>query len=168
MQFGGGAAGGNSFRAIAHDAAGNKGKSPLETINVVPLAKPFVFGFTATPSSLPVGGGEVTLTWQVAGANSVVIDNGVGDVTGVTSKTVTVTQSTGFTLTATNAQGSTSVTVGVNVAVQIKPFIQSFTPDRRASRRAVARCSWPGACSAGTPSASIRAWATSRARSTRP
>ncbi len=127
MQFGGGAAGGNSFRAIAHDAAGNKGKSALETITVVPLVKPFVFTFTATPDSLPVGGGQVTLEWQVAGANSVVIDNGVGNVTGLTSKTVNVTESTGFTLTATNAQGTTTRTVGVNVLIQLKPIIQSFT-----------------------------------------
>lgn len=127
LQFGAGAVGDNSFKAVASDAAGNKGKSLPFTLTVVPLLKPIVPTFTATPATLPVGGGQVTLEWSVAGASTVTIDNGVGTVTGLTSKTVSVTQSTTFTLTASNAQGSTTRIADVNVLVPIKPFIQSFT-----------------------------------------
>jgi hypothetical protein len=86
--------------------------------------KPLIASFTATPSTLPVGGGTTKLEWQVAGADSISIDNDVGVVTG-TSKDVNVTATKTFTLTATNAQGVSTQTVTVTVLQ--KPVITSFT-----------------------------------------
>lgn len=85
------------------------------TVTPVPVA-PVITGLTVTPSSLPVGGGSVTFAWTLTGTSATLsIDNGVGDVTGLTQKTVNVTSSTGFNLTATNAAGTTSQDVSVVV-----------------------------------------------------
>ncbi len=61
--------------------------------------------FTATPSSLPVGGGNVTLNWKVLGATSASIAPTIGTVALIDSKVVNVTSSTNFILTATDADG---------------------------------------------------------------
>ncbi len=78
---------------------------------------PSINSFTASPTSLGVGGGSVTFNWNVTGATSLSINNGVGVVTGSsTSRNVSAT--TTFTLTATNANGSVDsspVMVTVNV-----------------------------------------------------
>jgi hypothetical protein len=84
--------------------------------NVVPA--PTITSFTATPSSVPMDGGTVTLTWNVSGATTLSIDNAVGSVTPLTAGTVTpnVTAATTFTLTATNANASTTASASVCVA----------------------------------------------------
>jgi hypothetical protein len=90
------------------------------------LPRPAIASFTATPSSLPEGGGTVTLSWQVTGADALSIDNGVGVVTG-SSTTVNVSTSRTFTLTATNGAGSVTATAGVTVAAsQPAPTITRF------------------------------------------
>jgi Bacterial Ig-like domain len=76
--------------------------------------KPTINSFTATPPSLPAGGGSVTLGWDVKDAKSLSVDGGVGAVTG-TSKTVSVTSTKTFTLTATNDEGSATQTTSVSV-----------------------------------------------------
>lgn len=61
--------------------------------------------FTATPNSLPVNGGDVTLDWSVTNAQTVEITPTVGNVALVGTTSVNVTQSTTFTLTATDDNG---------------------------------------------------------------
>ena len=87
----------------------------LTVMPVVAGTKPVISGFTATPTSVPTGGGNTTLAWTVTGATSLSIDGGVGDVTGTTSKSVAVTVTKTFTLTATNSSGSSTSTVDVTV-----------------------------------------------------
>jgi poly(3-hydroxybutyrate) depolymerase len=80
-----------------------------------PAPRPIINSFSATPYSLGSGGGSVTLSWNVSGATSLSVDQGVGTVTGSsTSRTVTTT--TIFTLTATNANGNTSSSTTVTVS----------------------------------------------------
>jgi hypothetical protein len=76
-------------------------------------AKPSIGSFSATPAAL-LGGGSSKLQWQVSGADSISIDNGVGIVTGNT-RDVDLTATTMYTLTATNAQGSVTQTTTVTV-----------------------------------------------------
>src|SRR3982751_1349889 len=66
---------------------------------------PTISSFTATPATITAGQ-ATTLTWSVSGAPTSVSINGVGDVTYLTSKTVTPTATTQYTLTASNAYGS--------------------------------------------------------------
>ena len=86
------------------------------------LKLPKIVSFTATPNSLPAGGGEVTLSWTVSDAGQLALDHGIGAVSG-SGTTRTVTQSTTFTLTATNTSGSESKTASVSVAGSPPPSI---------------------------------------------
>ncbi len=89
-----------------------------------PPATPSITGFTTAPSTITAGG-STTLSWTVANAASLSIDNGVGTVTG-TSISVKPSQTTTYTLTATNT-ASISVTSKVIVTVVAAPSITSFT-----------------------------------------
>jgi hypothetical protein len=103
---------------VKASAVGDANFSKTLTLTVSPLAatdKPVISSFTATPSTLPSGGGNTLLAWNVVGATSLSIDQSVGDVTGSTSKSVAVTTSTTFTLTATNANGSSTKTFVVTI-----------------------------------------------------
>ena len=79
---------------------------------------PTINSFTATPNSLPSGGGLVTLAWDVTGATTLSVDQGVGAVAPSTvgNKVVLVGASATFTLTATNEAGSSTVDAPVTVA----------------------------------------------------
>lgn len=83
-----------------------------------PEPKPTIKSFTATPSKLPAGGGSVTLAWDVVDAATLLIDGGVGAVSGI-STTVDVTDDKTFTLTATNESGS--ITKSLTVTVDAPP-----------------------------------------------
>jgi len=75
---------------------------------------------SASPSSLPVGGGTSTLSWTTKDAVSFSIDNGMGAVTPVSAGSATsptITTNTTFTGTAKDASGKTvSCTTAVTVA----------------------------------------------------
>src|SRR5205807_837189 len=63
---------------------------------------PTITSFTATPATITAGQ-LATLSWTVFGATTVSMDNGVGDVSNVTSKSVSPTQTTTYILTASNS-----------------------------------------------------------------
>ena len=88
---------------------------------------PKIHYFTANPS--PIGEGDPTrLEWLVANADSVSIDNGVGEgLDSAGGKTVTLNRTTTFTLTATNDFGSRKAEI--TVEVMEKPSVQWFTTD---------------------------------------
>ncbi|MFN0157698.1 MAG: carbohydrate-binding protein [Bacteroidota bacterium] len=82
---------------------------------------------TATPNSLPVGGGNVTLSWSSTNTTSASLDNGIGQVPTNGSLTVLVDTSTTFVLTLNNAQGTstTSAFVAVGDTDPQTPFLGS-------------------------------------------
>ena len=79
-------------------------------------AAPKITALTASPASIPNGNAS-SLAWSVTGSPvpTLTIDNGVGDVSSLTSKSVSPTETTTYTLSATNNQGTTSATVTVTV-----------------------------------------------------
>lgn len=77
-------------------------------------ASPSIAFFRASPSVL-VAGQASMLSWSVAGATAISIDNGIGDVTGLANKLVVPQRSTTYRLTATNAGGSVSAIATVSV-----------------------------------------------------
>jgi hypothetical protein len=89
-------------------------------VTVVPTvqggAPPSIASFFASPATLPQGGGTATLSWEVSGANTIAIDNGIGSVTGG-SRSVAVTATTVFTMTASNSSGTTTASTAVIVGV---------------------------------------------------
>lgn len=98
-----------------------KGLQTRTATATVTVAPPTVTSFSASPSSI-FPGDSATLSWNVAGAASLSIDNGVGTVTG-SSVAVSPTTTTTYTLTATNAAGDTTATTTVTVTA---PSIASF------------------------------------------
>jgi len=85
-----------------------------------PAAAPVISSFTASSTSVTVGG-STTLSWSVTGATSLSINQGIGVVTGTTTKLVTPTATTTYTLTATNSSGSVTATATVNVNTVVPP-----------------------------------------------
>jgi hypothetical protein len=78
-----------------------------------PSGAPEIAWFLATPSTT-VSGQASTLDWNVSGATSMSINQGVGTVVGL-SVIVSPTTTTTYTLTATNAVGSVSADTTVTV-----------------------------------------------------
>jgi hypothetical protein len=93
--------------------------------------KPVVLSFSASPANLPAGGGQTTLNWEAQGATTLSIDQGVGAVSS-TSKAVSVTATTIFTLTATGPGGSatstTAVVVGQNPSSEGNRYVAMVSP----------------------------------------
>ena len=74
---------------------------------LVPNTPPQILSFAASPATL-ASNGNATLHWNVTGATGLSINNGIGDVTGTTSRVASVTGTRTFTLTATNFAGVAS------------------------------------------------------------
>lgn len=120
---------GSSYLATAEDAAGNIATATMYLSQTTPS----ITGFSVSPATLPYGGGDVTLSWSIPPQtsygnypNELHVDQGVGDVTGLTSKTVHVDATTTFTLTASNTAGLGTATATVTVGPQPAPTIGSF------------------------------------------
>lgn len=88
--------------------------SPIYTEANVPTgAPPAISSFTAS-SQMISASTPVTLTWSVAGASYVIVSPDVGAVRG-TSVSIAPTQSTTYTLYATNAYGRSTMSVNITV-----------------------------------------------------
>lgn len=77
-------------------------------------ARPTISSFAANPSTIQEGQSS-TLSWNVTGATTLTLNPGNIDVTGQTSRVVSPESTTTYTLTATNADGSTLQSTTVNV-----------------------------------------------------
>ena len=93
-----------TYTLTAQGVAGTAPDTCTTSITVSPDTVP-VCTLTATPDNLPAGGGAVMLDWSVQNATDVVIEPGVGAVDLTGSQAESVTQSTNFVLTATDADG---------------------------------------------------------------
>ncbi|MBI4930607.1 MAG: hypothetical protein HY841_07585 [Bacteroidetes bacterium] len=99
---------------VVFDANGNQAGG-------VKLPPPPTCTLTANPTSIKLGE-SVTLSWTSENADTITIDNGVGNVTPVAagSKTVTPTDVFTYNLTAANSSGQTataSITIQLNAPV---------------------------------------------------
>ncbi len=81
------------------------------------VTKPVISSFTATPKSITQGQSS-TLSWNTSGAATLTIDQGVGAVFKST-KVVTPTVTTVYTLTAVNSAGTTTATTSVTVTAPL-------------------------------------------------
>ncbi len=83
----------------------------LVTDNITP---PVIRSFTATPSSISAGGIS-SLTWDIKGATTILIDQGIGTPASHYSQEVSPAETTTYTLTAINSAGTDNTTVTVTV-----------------------------------------------------
>ncbi|MFH1933246.1 MAG: hypothetical protein ABIN18_16855 [Pseudomonadota bacterium] len=107
-------------------ATNSAGSVTSSVTAIVVQGVPVVNSFTATPGTINRGE-YVTLSWNISGAATATINNGVGAVSPSTgSVQVSPVSTTAYTLTATNDGGSITNTVTVTV-VQPSPVINSLT-----------------------------------------
>ena len=107
-------------RATLNDAAGWQFHvQTTSNFSVIPLANssqfframlmtqalPDIVSFNINPATLS-SNGPATLNWSVNGATGVTLDHGIGDVTGTTSRVVSITGTRTYTLAASNSVGS--------------------------------------------------------------
>ncbi len=98
----------------------------FQIIEDIPGALPEILDF-AVDSTNVLSGETVMLSWLSMGADTLSIDQGVGDVTGLTSTQVVVNAATTYTLTASNANGSTNESAQQVTLITTLPVINSFT-----------------------------------------
>jgi arylsulfatase A-like enzyme len=120
------AAGGLIALRVNAPASGATGLNFLQLQENGSVVPPSIASFTASPSYVGAGG-EVTLSWQVQGAETLAISPSLGVVTGSTRQ-VTVQETTDFTLTAANSSGSATATVHVVVG-PARPNVVVFLAD---------------------------------------
>lgn len=101
-----------TFRLTASNAAGSVTQTATVTVRSRP-APPTINVFEASPAEIDAGG-EATLTWEVQNAGQVSI-TGLGVVDPSGSRAVTPSQTTSYTLTASNEAGQVSASVTVTV-----------------------------------------------------
>ena len=111
------------------------------TIQVAPASVPQVVSFTVSPQTINAGQ-SAQLCWQVIGATSVAINNGVGsNLAANACQTVSPQTTTTYVLTAINATGQIQASVTLNVG---STMITSFTasPEFISSQGNPAVLSW--------------------------
>lgn len=101
-----------TYTLTASNDVGNSTRSATLTVNMT--RAPIISVFSANPPA--VGSGQpATLTWEVIGANSISINQGIGGVASKGSIQITPTTTTTYTLTADNAYTTTKKSVTVTV-----------------------------------------------------
>ena len=113
-----------TYKLTATNSAGSSNASAAITVNASSV--PVISSFTAGPSAISAGESS-TLQWNVTGASSVSIDQGVGTVAASGTQLVSPTTTTTYTLTATNSVGSATASATVALTAPTPPVIISFT-----------------------------------------
>lgn len=90
-------------------------------------SKPVISSFTAEPHDITQGASS-TLSWNISGASTVSIDQGIGNVALTGTRAVTPNTTTTYTLTATNATGSTQAAAQVLVSAPLSPDSSAGLP----------------------------------------
>jgi myo-inositol-hexaphosphate 3-phosphohydrolase/glucose/arabinose dehydrogenase/lysophospholipase L1-like esterase len=102
------------------------GGSATDTVTVtIGAPPPVIDSFTATPASITIGNSSL-LAWQTTDADTVSIDQGVGNVPLDGTQSVSPTVDTTYTITASGPGGVAQQTVDVTV-LPLPPVIDSFT-----------------------------------------
>jgi hypothetical protein len=86
-----------TYTLTARNSSGQVSRSVIVTVN-----PPITADFTVSPTTTTVGQ-PVSLSWNVTGADTITIDQGVGPVPASGSRTVTPNSTTSYTLTASSS-----------------------------------------------------------------
>ncbi len=100
--------------------------SASTTVTISEPVVPVINNFTANPASIS-SGQTSSLQWNVSGATSITIDQGIDNVSASGSRDVNPSKTTTYTLTATNREGTVTASATVNVGTAGAPVVTSFT-----------------------------------------
>ena len=115
-----------TYTLTATNSAGSATRAVTVTVSGTG-GVPVINSFTGSPLAITAGN-QSTLSWAITGATSVSINQGVGTVNATSgSHQVSPNTTTAYTLTATNAAGSSTSQITVTVGVAGQPVINSFT-----------------------------------------
>jgi hypothetical protein len=118
------------------------------TVTVTPGQLPRIIRFSGIPPTIS-SGQTSTLLWVVENADTVTINQGVGNVSIDGTQDVTPAATTVYTITATNKVGSVQATATINVNVVPPPKVLSFTanpnPSPAPGTRVTLQCNTSGA-----------------------
>lgn len=109
------------------------------TVNPPNSTAPVCDAFTASPTSLPAGGGNVNLAWSTTNATAVSISPILGSVAVDGSTTTAITATTNFVLTATNGTTTAQCPVTVTVASTPTPISCAANVNLSASPTSIRR-----------------------------
>jgi hypothetical protein len=106
--------------------------TPATNTMPVAITPPIIIEFSNNPPAI-TSGGSSTLLWNVTGANSVSIDQGVGQVAVAGTLVISPTKSTVYTISATNSAGtvirsSTIIIVSIVSATALAPLAKASDP----------------------------------------
>ncbi len=102
------------------------GETVVDFVTVVVIQPVEVF-ITAEPQSIPPGG-QAVLTWVSTGAETCIIDSGIGQVDTSGSMTVTSAETTTYTVTATGPGGTSAASVTISVSYPLPTISFSANP----------------------------------------
>jgi hypothetical protein len=106
-----------TYTLTANNDGGSATGAVTVTVSAQPVPNPpIITSFSVSRSNITIGD-SVTLQWCVTNATSVSINNGVGSVVACGQATVVPPGNTNYTLTASNAGGSTNQSVGVATTI---------------------------------------------------
>ncbi len=114
---------------LSNTLANGKLTGDFQLINLVDPGGdpvPVINSFVANPAQISPGQTS-ELSWSVSGADTITIDQGVGNVSGSGTQNVSPASTTTYTLTANNSNGSSSAQVTITVSDPQAPVINSFT-----------------------------------------
>jgi uncharacterized cupredoxin-like copper-binding protein len=108
-------------------ATNSAGTSTMQvTVTISSDGKPVINDFYASPINITTGQTS-TLHWNVAGADTIFIDPGIGAVDASGTETVLINTTTTYQLSATNENGTTTATATVNYSTVDLPEIEAFS-----------------------------------------
>ena len=116
-----------TYTLTANGPGGPVTQSLTVQVGAAAPGNPQILRFAASPATITKGGSS-TLSWTTSGATQVNISSGVGSVALNGSTTVSPTQTTSYTLTATDSAGKTvtavvTVTVSAGTVPQVLQFV---------------------------------------------
>jgi hypothetical protein len=107
-------AGTTTYTLTALNNYGTENATATVTVSTLEGTGPSIKSFTATPSTISAGATS-KLSWNIAGATAISIDQGIGIPSSHYMQEVSPTETTTYTLTALNGSGTDSATVTVTV-----------------------------------------------------
>lgn len=112
--------------------ATNPAGSTSQSVTVTTGSAPVISSFTS-PDASPIYGKDTSLTWSITGSDSQSINQGIGSIPATGSINVVPLLTTTYTLTATNAFGSSTATKTITLPTPLGVSSSGFTARRVSS-----------------------------------